>query len=245
MTAQKLEAKKLDPIPMPDDVVMHKVESTNIKAVGHDMKSRLFLTFNTGKTYAYDKVSVEVGQQMIHAESVGKFFHQFILPKAYDFHEVIAGEDPPVAPQWRLEEPMTSRPLVQIVGKLQTSTELAAGYDLYAQGETELEPGQRCIISSGIKLAMPDNLCALVVPRSGLAAKHGISITNAPGLIDPDYRGEIGVIVHNLGREPFRVVQGDKIAQLLFVPFVRPVFIHVKKLPESERGEGGFGSTGK
>lgn len=219
-------------------VCMTEVESTNIAAVGHDGHDCLYLRFHNGGTYKYTGVPPHLATEMAKAESIGKFFHAFINNK-YPYEKVAEAPTAPASPAWEDENVS-----VAIVGKLKTSTEFSAGYDLYATGATVLEPGQRCLISTGVSIAMPDNLCALVLPRSGLAAKHGVTVTNAPGLIDPDYRGEIGVILHNLGREPFRVVEGDKIAQLLFTPFLRPKFLHVKKLSETQRGEGGFGHTG-
>ena len=97
---------------------------------------------------------------------------------------------------------------------------------------------------TGLAVAIPPGLCGLVLPRSGLAIKHGISCVNAPGLIDPNYRGEIKVIVHNAGAEPFAVAKGDRIAQLLLVPYAAPEIAVVGELAATERGAAGFGSSG-
>ena len=94
-------------------------------------------------------------------------------------------------------------------------------------------------------VAIPPGLCGLVLPRSGLAIKHGIGCVNAPGLIDPNYRGEIGVILINHGSEPFSAAAGDRIAQLLVTAFAAPALTVVDELPDSDRGAGGFGSSGR
>lgn len=122
----------------------------------------------------------------------------------------------------------------------------ASGFDLRA-AVTEpvtLQPGERALIPTGIAIAMPEGLEAQVRPRSGLALKHGITCLNSPGTIDADYRGEIGVILINLGYEPFTVQRGDRIAQLVFQAVPRVELVEVEELPASERGAGGFGSTG-
>ena len=100
---------------------------------------------------------------------------------------------------------------------------------------------------TGIAVAIPPGMCGLVLPRSGLAIKHGISCVNAPGLIDPNYRGEVGVILINHGTEPWSAQAGDRIAQLLLVPFAAPDVTLVEALPDGgdERGTGGFGSSGR
>lgn len=133
---------------------------------------------------------------------------------------------------------------VKLIGNLTQGSEQAAGYDLMAVSNKWICGGETEIVNTGIRLEMPDGMAALVVPRSGLAAKHGITVLNAPGLIDPDYRGEIGVILHNTTDNIFEIVKGDRIAQLLFVPFIRPEFV-TEELSETERGSGGFGSSGK
>ncbi|MDA8352366.1 MAG: dUTP diphosphatase [Firmicutes bacterium] len=123
----------------------------------------------------------------------------------------------------------------------------ASGFDLQAAVKEEilLKPGEWRLIPTGIALEMPSGLEAQVRPRSGLAYRHGITCTNAPGTIDADYRGEVSVILHNLGHQPFRVQRGDRIAQLVFqqVPVVR--LTEKMELDETQRGSGGFGHTGK
>ena len=108
-----------------------------------------------------------------------------------------------------------------------------------------LAPGERGLIGTGVAVAIPPGMCGLVLPRSGLAIKHGIGCVNAPGLIDPNYRGEIGVILINHGSEPWSAQAGDRIAQLLLTPFVAPALTIVDALPDSDRGAGGFGSSGR
>jgi dUTP diphosphatase len=120
-----------------------------------------------------------------------------------------------------------------------------AGYDLRAVEAFDLAPGERATVPTGVAIALPSGLAGLVVPRSGLAAAHGISVVNGPGLIDPNYRGEIGVVLVNLGAEPFHGVAGDRIVQLLLVPYVAPELVAVDELPGTERGELGFGSSGR
>ncbi len=120
-----------------------------------------------------------------------------------------------------------------------------AGADLRSTEALILEPGERALVSTGVSFALPHGYAAFVVPRSGLAVKHGISIVNSPGTIDAGYRGEIKVPLINLDpRVPFEIAPGDRIAQLIVMPVSRATFVQVEELPESERGEGGFGSTG-
>ncbi len=119
-----------------------------------------------------------------------------------------------------------------------------AGVDLRARVDAALDRGARATIPTGIAIAIPEGFAGLVVPRSGLAAHHGISVVNGPGLIDAGYRGEVQVVLVNLGEEPFAVVRGDRIAQLVVVPVVAQEFTVVDELPVSPRGVGGFGSTG-
>lgn len=120
-----------------------------------------------------------------------------------------------------------------------------AGADLRSAEALVLGPGERALVGTGIRFALPDGYLAFVVPRSGLAVRHGISIVNAPGTIDAGYRGEVKVPLINLDpREPFTIEVGDRIAQLIVMPVTRAEFIHVEDLPETERGTGGFGSTG-
>ena len=123
----------------------------------------------------------------------------------------------------------------------------AAGMDLYAElaHELVLVPGGRALVPTGIAIELPEGYEAQVRPRSGLALKHGIALVNSPGTIDTDYRGEIGVIVINHGTEPFVVRSGERVAQLVFAPFVRASLVEVHELGESVRGDGGFGHTGR
>jgi dUTP pyrophosphatase len=123
-------------------------------------------------------------------------------------------------------------------------TEDAAGMDLCTAVEFELAPLERRLVPTGLRMAIPSGFEGQVRPRSGLAMKHGISMVNTPGTIDSDYRGEIGVLLINLGAETVRFNQGDRIAQLVVCPVIRATLIPVPALPDSERGEGGFGSTG-
>ncbi len=122
-----------------------------------------------------------------------------------------------------------------------------AGYDLHAVEAFALAPGERATVPTGIAIALPPGVAGLVVPRSGLAARHGLSVVNGPGLIDPNYRGEIRVVLVNLGDEPFAGEPGDRIAQLLLVPFVAPAVVAVDALAPApdDRGELGFGSSGR
>jgi dUTP pyrophosphatase len=128
----------------------------------------------------------------------------------------------------------------------QYETDASAGMDLAAAvaDDVVLAPGERELIPTGLGIALPEGYEAQVRPRSGLAAKHGITILNAPGTIDADYRGEIGVVLANLGAEPFTVSRGMRIAQLVVAPVSRITWREVTALPASARGAGGFGSTG-
>ena len=120
-----------------------------------------------------------------------------------------------------------------------------AGADLSSTDFVTLEPGARATVGTGLSIALPDGFVAFVVPRSGLAAKHGISIVNSPGTVDAAYRGEICVTLINLDpREAFVVNPGDRIAQLIVMPLVRPHFVAVEVLPGTHRADGGFGSSG-
>lgn len=119
-----------------------------------------------------------------------------------------------------------------------------AGADLRCTDDFELQPGQRRLVGTGVKIALPAGYVGLVHPRSGLASKHGISIVNAPGTIDAGYRGEILVNLINLSDQVFKVSRGDRIAQLLIQKFENPKFILVTELPGTDRGEAGIGSTG-
>ncbi len=123
----------------------------------------------------------------------------------------------------------------------------SAGMDLRAalpDAPRRLEAGQRMLIPTGLKLAIPSGFEGQVRPRSGLALKQGITCLNTPGTIDADYRGEVGVILVNLGQEPVSIAHGDRIAQLVIAPVVRAVMVETTELPDTTRGSGGFGSTG-
>jgi len=127
------------------------------------------------------------------------------------------------------------------------ATTHAAGADLRAAVDEDvlIHPGEHKLIKTGIAMALPDNYEAQVRPRSGLALKHGITVLNSPGTIDADYRGELGVILINHGKEDFIISRGDRIAQMIIAPFVQANFCEVAELSETERGTGGFGSSGK
>jgi dUTP pyrophosphatase len=121
-----------------------------------------------------------------------------------------------------------------------------AGFDLYAVEPAAIGPGERASVGTGIALAIPDGWAGLVLPRSGLATRHGITLPNAPGLIDSGYRGEVRVLLLNTdAREPFEVAPGDRIAQLVLVRHESPELIEVESLEETVRGGGGFGSSGR
>lgn len=121
-----------------------------------------------------------------------------------------------------------------------------AGADLYAASDVTLPPGGRAIVGTGIAIAVPEGYAAFVHPRSGLAARNGITVVNAPGTIDAGYRGEIKVILLNTDpAEPFEIHRGDRIAQLVVQPVVHARFKETAELPATPRGDGGFGSTGR
>lgn len=126
-------------------------------------------------------------------------------------------------------------------------TELAAGLDVCAALDEviDLQPGERRLIPTGLAVAIPAGYEIQVRPRSGLALKHGIALVNAPGTIDADYRGEIGVIVINHGNSAFRIESGDRIAQLVVAPVAQAILVDVAELDQTRRGAGGFGHTGK
>lgn len=126
------------------------------------------------------------------------------------------------------------------------ATEHSAGMDLTAALEEaiEIDPGQRMLIPTGLAIALPDGYEAQIRPRSGLALKHGVTVLNSPGTIDADYRGEIGVILANLSTEPFTVERGMRIAQMVIAQHAKVEWEVVEALNETERGSGGFGSTG-
>jgi len=130
----------------------------------------------------------------------------------------------------------------------QYETENSAGMDVRANlesGTLIIEPGERALIKTGLKLEIPSGYEAQVRPRSGLAFKHGITVLNSPGTIDADYRSDVGVILINHGTEIFTIEPGERIGQLVFAKYERAEFELSEELEETERGEGGFGSTGK
>ena len=150
---------------------------------------------------------------------------------------------------------MTSKPLTIAITRLPHAKELAlpayatehsAGMDLLAaiSENITLASGERKLIPTGLSIALPDGYEAQIRPRSGLALKNGISLVNSPGTIDADYRGEIGIIVINHGADAFTIERGMRIAQMVIAPYTRAQFSEVIDLPTSERGTGGFGSTG-
>lgn len=120
-----------------------------------------------------------------------------------------------------------------------------AGADLRAAEAVHIAPGARALVGTGVSIALPEGYAAFVVPRSGLAAKHGITVLNSPGTVDAGYRGEVKVALLNTDpTQGFSVAVGDRIAQLIVMPVSRAVFVPVVELPDSTRGAGGFGSTG-
>lgn len=124
------------------------------------------------------------------------------------------------------------------------ATEGAAGMDVLAAEDVTLEPGARHAVATGLSVAIPYGYEVQVRPRSGLALKHGITVPNTPGTIDSDYRGELKAILINHGTEPFAIHRGDRIAQLVIAPVTRAKWDEVEELDATERGAGGFGSTG-
>jgi len=123
----------------------------------------------------------------------------------------------------------------------------AAGMDLYAAVTEDiiLAHGERTLVPAGIAIALPEGCEAQIRPRSGLAIKNGITLLNAPGTIDADYRGEIKIIMANLGQEPFTICRGERIAQMIIAPVVTAALCAVDELPQTERDSGGFGHTGR
>jgi dUTP pyrophosphatase len=142
--------------------------------------------------------------------------------------------------------PITRLPHAEKLALPAYATEHSAGMDLLAaiNAPVTLKPFERRLVPTGIAIALPEGFEAQVRPRSGLALKHGISLVNAPGTIDADYRGEVGVILINLGNEEFVVEPGMRIAQMVIAPYTRIDWELRDALPESNRGAGGFGSTG-
>ncbi len=120
----------------------------------------------------------------------------------------------------------------------------SSGFDIHAIHETVIEPGKWALVQTGLIFEIPKGYELQIRPRSGLALKHGITVLNAPGTVDSDYRGEVGVILVNMGNEPYIVRPGDRIAQGVIAPIVQAKFEIVGSLNETQRGEGGFGHTG-
>jgi dUTP pyrophosphatase len=121
-----------------------------------------------------------------------------------------------------------------------------AAFDLHADEAVSLGPGARATVATGVALALPEGSCGLVLPRSGLAARHGVTVLNAPGLIDPGYRGEVKVVLLNTDpAEPFEIEVGDRVAQLLVLSPGEVVLVAGSELEQTVRGAGGFGSTGR
>jgi dUTP pyrophosphatase len=124
------------------------------------------------------------------------------------------------------------------------ATSGAAGMDLRADVAVTLQPGERALVPAGFSIAIPPGFEGQVRPRSGLALRDGVTCLNSPGTIDSDYRGEVGVILANLGQKPVSVARGDRIAQLIIAPVARAELMESVSLPPTGRGEGGFGHTG-
>lgn len=137
-------------------------------------------------------------------------------------------------------------PEVLVVGALPSYAHPGdAGADIAAAESVTLAPGERALVKTGLSIALPAGYVAFVMPRSGLALKHGITLVNAPGTIDAGFRGELGVIMLNTDQStPFHIEVGDRIAQLVIQPVVRATFVPVEELPGTHRGAGAFGSTG-
>lgn len=125
------------------------------------------------------------------------------------------------------------------------ATKYAAGADLRAKEADVIKPGETKLIKTGIKSAIPTGYMGMVCSRSGLALKNSVFVINSPGIVDSDFRGEWGVILHNAGKEDFYVNVGDRIAQMIIVATPQVIYHQVESLDQTERGEGGFGSTGK
>jgi len=146
-----------------------------------------------------------------------------------------------------VEVAITREPGTEDIPLPSYETEHAAGMDVRAS-VTEpltLAPGQRALVPTGLRIALPEGYEAQIRPRSGLAIKHGISLLNSPGTIDADYRGEIRIIIANLGQEPFTIARGDRIAQMIVAPVTKVAWKSVDTLDETKRGAGGFGHTGR
>jgi dUTP pyrophosphatase len=140
-------------------------------------------------------------------------------------------------------------PHAEGLGSPSYQTAHAAGLDLVAAVPEDaplvLPPGRHAMVPTGVAIALPEGFEAQVRPRSGLAARHAVTVLNAPGTVDADYRGEIAVILINHGGEPFAIRRGERIAQLVIAPVARAEFVQADTLPPTDRGSGGFGSTGR
>jgi len=136
---------------------------------------------------------------------------------------------------------LPSNPDLPLPGR---ATSNAAGYDLRAAEDVVLRPGEIRLVPTGLVIELPEGVECQVRPRSGLALKHGITLPNSPGTIDPDYRGELRVIMQNLGPGPVTLARGERIAQLVFARFETPIVDEAEDVTETQRGSGGFGSTG-
>ncbi|MDN5279285.1 MAG: dUTP pyrophosphatase [Clostridiales bacterium] len=144
-------------------------------------------------------------------------------------------------PEFKVAIKMQALPGVKLPAR---ATHGSAGYDLCSACETVIPAGKFAMVSTGISISMPEGLEAQVRPRSGLAARHGVTVLNSPGTIDSDYRGEICVIMINHGPDDFKIEPGMRIAQLVFSKVINVSFDEREDLDNSERGAGGFGSTG-
>lgn len=142
-------------------------------------------------------------------------------------------------------QPLLIQPLHEEVEVPSRAHDGDAGFDLHADRTIELAPGASALIPTGVAIALPPGTVGMVCPRSGLAAKHQVTVLNAPGIVDAGYRGEVGVILINHGSAPYEVIRGQRIAQLVITPFVAPPLSIVTTLDNTPRGDGGFGSTGR
>lgn len=142
-------------------------------------------------------------------------------------------------------QPLLIQPLHDEVEVPSRAHDGDAGFDLHADRTIEIAPGASVLVPTGVAIALPAGTVGMVCPRSGLAAKHQMTVLNAPGIVDAGYRGEVKVILINHGTEPFEVIRGQRIAQLVIVPFAAPAVQIVTDLDDTTRGTGGFGSTGR
>jgi dUTP pyrophosphatase len=164
------------------------------------------------------------------------------------FDEIYAGAEEIIRVELDSQGPLQIKVLNKSNNDLPIyETSKSAGVDLKAfieDGEVEINPGETVLVKTGLHVELPDRLEMQIRSRSGLALKKGIIVLNSPATIDPDYRGDVGIILHNLSNSIFVVKNGDRIAQAVFAQFERIKFKEVNKLSETERGEGGFGHTG-